>query len=87
MHHKGKKCEPLKKQKQIEDILRNNKQHLFPNVMSIGGTSKIKIRDPKPNGGWGDIRDRLLCHSFIDQEAKRKMNAFFRTNNISSLHY
>jgi hypothetical protein len=42
----------------------SNKHHLFPNVLAVGGQSKFKLRDPKPNGGWGDIRDRELCLSF-----------------------
>lgn len=64
VHHKGKNCQPDNKKKQIEEELQANKQHFFPNVLSVGGQSKFKLRDPKPNGGWGDIRDRDLCMSF-----------------------
>ncbi|XP_060074336.1 alpha-1,6-mannosyl-glycoprotein 2-beta-N-acetylglucosaminyltransferase-like [Ylistrum balloti] len=85
VHHKGKKCEPLVKQKQIEKILQDNQQHLNPNVMKVAGTSKIKIRDPKPNGGWGDIRDKKLCHSFVSAEDERKMQQFMKSNDISLL--
>jgi len=64
VHHKGKNCQPDNKKKQIEAQLQSNKHHLFPNVLAVGGQSKFKLRDPKPNGGWGDIRDRELCLSF-----------------------
>lgn len=64
VHHKGKNCQPDNKKKQIEGQLQSNKHHLFPNVLAVGGQSKFKLRDPKPNGGWGDIRDRELCLSF-----------------------
>ncbi|KAK3095792.1 hypothetical protein FSP39_019233 [Pinctada imbricata] len=65
VHHKGKNCNPDIKRKQVESIINSNRQHLFPNVISIQGTSRFKLRDPKPNGGWGDIRDRELCMSFM----------------------
>ncbi|KAJ8317343.1 hypothetical protein KUTeg_005247 [Tegillarca granosa] len=66
VHHKGKNCNPQVKKKQVETLLSSNKKYLFPNVLSISGSSKLKLRDPKPNGGWGDIRDRHLCLSLVD---------------------
>ena len=65
VHHKGKNCKPEEKKVSVQEIIDKNQQHLFPNVISIGSYSGIKLRDPKPNGGWGDLRDRQLCMSFI----------------------
>ncbi|KAL3864000.1 hypothetical protein ACJMK2_005716 [Sinanodonta woodiana] len=65
VHHKGKNCQPANKEKTVEKEIESNKQHLFPNTISIGSYSGLKLRDPKPNGGWGDSRDHQLCHSFI----------------------
>lgn len=56
-----------------------NKQHLFPNVVNVAGQSKVKIRDPKPNGGWGDIRDRKLCMSLVTGKA------WTTNSNLSSI--
>lgn len=66
VHHKGKNCNPQVKKAQVENQINQNLKHLFPNVVSINGQSRFKLRDPKPNGGWGDIRDRNLCLSFVD---------------------
>ncbi|KAK3597730.1 hypothetical protein CHS0354_006081 [Potamilus streckersoni] len=65
VHHKGKNCQPANKEKTVEQEVQSNKQHLFPNSISIGSYSGLKLRDPKPNGGWGDSRDHQLCLSFI----------------------
>ncbi|KAL5015872.1 hypothetical protein ScPMuIL_005461 [Solemya velum] len=65
VHHKGKNCHPDEKKKKVEEIIETNKHNFFPNVLSVGGYSKFKLRDPKPNGGWGDLRDRNLCLSFV----------------------
>lgn len=66
VHHKGKNCNPQVKKAQVENQINQNLKHLFPNVVSVNGQSRFKLRDPKPNGGWGDIRDRNLCLSFLD---------------------
>lgn len=71
VHHKGKNCKPEEKRDAVQQIIDRNKQHLFPNVISIGSYSGIKLRDPKPNGGWGDLRDRQLCISFINNSTSK----------------
>lgn len=65
VHHKGKNCKPEEKKQTTQKLIDGNKQHLFPNTVTIGGYSGLKLRDPKPNGGWGDLRDRQLCLSFV----------------------
>ncbi|KAK6177963.1 hypothetical protein SNE40_012817 [Patella caerulea] len=61
IHHKGKSCNPGEKIKKTEDLLLKNKNHMFPNILSVVGQSRFKLRDPKANGGWGDVRDQELC--------------------------
>ncbi|GFN75696.1 alpha-1,6-mannosyl-glycoprotein 2-beta-n-acetylglucosaminyltransferase [Plakobranchus ocellatus] len=61
MHKKSKNCDPQAKVQQIETKLMQNYKHLYPNMVTVAGDSRIKLRDPKPNGGWGDIRDHNLC--------------------------
>ncbi|KAH3789456.1 hypothetical protein DPMN_167637 [Dreissena polymorpha] len=65
VHHKGKNCKPEEKKKEMDKLVTDNKKHLFPNTVSIGSYSGLRLRDPKPNGGWGDLRDQNLCLSFI----------------------
>lgn len=65
VHHKGKNCKPEEKKQTVQKMIDNNKHHLFPNTVKIGSYSGLKLRDPKPNGGWGDLRDRQMCLSFV----------------------
>lgn len=66
MHTKSKNCDPAAKVRQVETLLTQNKQYLFPNTVAVDGDARFKLRDPKPNGGWGDIRDHNMCYSFFD---------------------
>ncbi|KAH3874284.1 alpha-1,6-mannosyl-glycoprotein 2-beta-N-acetylglucosaminyltransferase-like isoform X2 [Dreissena polymorpha] len=63
-HQKGKKCQPEKKKKNIDKLVVVNKDHLFPNTLSISSYTSLPLQDPKPNGGWSDPRDQHLCLSF-----------------------
>ncbi|XP_074643564.1 alpha-1,6-mannosyl-glycoprotein 2-beta-N-acetylglucosaminyltransferase-like [Tubulanus polymorphus] len=65
IHHKGKVCLPDQKAAQLDDLLHKNTNFLYPNYLKTLGWSKQQARIPKPNGGWGDIRDHQLCSSFI----------------------
>lgn len=67
MHTKSKNCDPAQKVRKAEDELSKNKQYLYPNTFTVDGDSRFKLRDPKPNGGWGDIRDWTLCKSFVNK--------------------
>ncbi|XP_041369480.1 alpha-1,6-mannosyl-glycoprotein 2-beta-N-acetylglucosaminyltransferase-like [Gigantopelta aegis] len=65
MHVKGKSCNPDGKLKKVLDLIAKNKQYFFPNVLTVAGESRYKLRDPKANGGWGDKRDHDMCLSFF----------------------
>ncbi|KAL8605988.1 hypothetical protein ACOMHN_067170 [Nucella lapillus] len=65
MHTKSKVCDPAAKVSKVEALLTQNKQYLFPATVTVEGDSRFKLRDPKPNGGWGDRRDRHMCQSFF----------------------
>ncbi|CAG5132403.1 unnamed protein product, partial [Candidula unifasciata] len=71
MHKKSKNCDPMAKVQQAETKLKENHQHLYPNMVSIAGDSRFKLRDPKPNGGWGDIRDHKLCEQYFNMTEDR----------------
>lgn len=64
MHHK-KTCRPSAQSAQIESVLNNNKQYMFPETLVIGEKfTMAAISPPRKNGGWGDIRDHELCKSY-----------------------
>lgn len=71
MHKKSKNCDPDAAVKQVETKLAENHQHLYPNMVSLAGDSRFKLRDPKPNGGWGDIRDHELCLQYFNTSSHR----------------
>ncbi|BFZ02173.1 hypothetical protein BsWGS_05212 [Bradybaena similaris] len=71
MHTKSSNCDPVKKVKEAETKLQENQQHLYPDAISLAGDSRFKLQDPKPNGGWGDIRDHRLCQHYFNATATR----------------
>ena len=71
MHKKGKNCNTQDKVKQLETLLTQNKRFLYPERLTILGYPRSLARMPKPNGGWGDIRDHELCLSFSQEHTHR----------------
>ena len=65
-HHKGSNCDPIERVKELDKIVENNSSNFFPNELKISFDSKIFYKLRKSNGGWSDIRDHLLCKSFIN---------------------
>ncbi|KFO29740.1 Alpha-1,6-mannosyl-glycoprotein 2-beta-N-acetylglucosaminyltransferase [Fukomys damarensis] len=64
MHHK-KTCRPSTQSAQIESLLTNNKQYMFPETLIISEKfTMVAVSPPRKNGGWGDIRDHELCKSY-----------------------
>ena len=62
---KGKSCEPVEaKIKKIEALLAEEKSSLFPQLISVASFPYTPDRVPRPNGGWGDVRDHRLCLNF-----------------------
>lgn len=71
VHHKGKNCNPAEKVAQLEGLLGRNKQYLYPDKLTILGYPRSLARLPKPNGGWGDVRDHHLCSRFVNEMTHR----------------
>ena len=59
---KGKTCEAVESQvKRIEALVDKEKSSLFPEQIFVANFPYTPDRIPKPNGGWGDVRDHNLC--------------------------
>ena len=71
IHHKGTNCEAIDKVSQIEALLSSNHHLLYPERLDLFDTQRLPSQVPKPNGGWGDIRDHNLCLSFLNIAVKR----------------
>lgn len=64
-HHKSENCQPTDVVGQINALLTNEHEFLFPETLVFEGADPAGSQVPKPNGGWGDIRDHKLCASFL----------------------
>eukprot|EP00040_Diaphanoeca_grandis_P030991 m.184520 g.184520 ORF g.184520 m.184520 type:complete len:498 (+) comp32195_c0_seq2:156-1649(+) len=62
MHAKAAECSTLAARKQIDDVfqLTTVKQKMFPSFL-VTADALTKKQKQKPNGGWGDPRDKQLC--------------------------
>ena len=63
-HHKLKNCHPNNKTQSLLESYNNNKQEFFPHYFNLTKVYYENKRFCKPNGGWADPRDHLLCKSF-----------------------
>ncbi|PAA73552.1 hypothetical protein BOX15_Mlig004091g1 [Macrostomum lignano] len=66
VHHKNKVCNPALLSSKLDRMLANNIAKLYPDQLMFNAKLKIRARALKPNGGWGDLRDRRLCSSFFN---------------------
>lgn len=69
VHHVKKDCNPDDKLKDVLELLRvaKNKNFIFPSKLNKGRESFFQSTDSlNPNGGWGDLRDRKLCHQIME---------------------
>jgi hypothetical protein len=66
MHAKKENCDVSDLVQNIEGNLKSEKNSLFPQSISYKNSiNEIKDYSFKPNGGWGDLRDRELCKRLV----------------------
>lgn len=65
MHHNAVNCDSSKVINNLKSMLEyaSKSKKLFPKRLKVTRVydGDEKSDDLKPNGGWGDIRDHLLC--------------------------
>jgi hypothetical protein len=71
-HHKGLNCDPNEKVKNLNEIKSKEYSNFFPKELIKSYESKLFFRLRKSNGGWSDIRDHMLCKSFISYDESSK---------------
>ena len=64
VHHKGKNCDPKGRVSAINKLVTDSRNLLYPDQLEIAGFPRTPNKMPKPNGGWGDLRDHELCIQF-----------------------
>lgn len=65
VHHKKSNCDSNAGLDKVKAIIKSAQKYLFPSSLqfTIVGLRK-KMKEKKPNGGWGDQRDHQLCMNF-----------------------
>jgi len=65
VHHKKSNCDSNTGLDKVKSIITSSKNYLFPERLQFTLTAlRKKIKEKKPNGGWGDKRDHELCMKF-----------------------
>ncbi|XP_059898507.1 alpha-1,6-mannosyl-glycoprotein 2-beta-N-acetylglucosaminyltransferase [Gadus macrocephalus] len=64
LHQKKEECRPELAARRVEEVLQRVKGSLFPASLSLSGGEKVEHRPHVKNGGWGDLRDHVLCKNY-----------------------
>jgi len=65
VHHKKANCDSNTGLEKVKSIIKSAKNYLFPPSLQYTVTGlRKKLKEKKPNGGWGDHRDHQLCINF-----------------------
>lgn len=68
MHTHERNCDQSQRIAQIQALVQRNENSFFPRTLSSTNIFTTQRNRPKPNGGWGDPRDRELCLNFTKDD-------------------
>ncbi|XP_022101536.1 alpha-1,6-mannosyl-glycoprotein 2-beta-N-acetylglucosaminyltransferase-like [Acanthaster planci] len=72
IHHKGR-CDAAMLVKQLDSTVAASADYLFPGSLAVTPPTRALYRKlPRPNGGWGDVRDHALCMAYGQMGAAAK---------------
>jgi len=75
VHHKKTNCDATTGLDKVKTIITSAKNYLFPDKLQfVVTTLRKKMKEKKPNGGWGDKRDHELCLNFTLASASNNNN-------------
>ncbi|XP_034006401.1 alpha-1,6-mannosyl-glycoprotein 2-beta-N-acetylglucosaminyltransferase [Trematomus bernacchii] len=62
--HKKENCRPEWATQKVEESLKTAKEGLFPQSLVLQGAEAVEHKTHMKNGGWGDVRDHILCKNY-----------------------
>lgn len=62
--HQKEACRPQLAAQKVEEGLRTAKEGLFPPALALSGAEAPEHKAHVKNGGWGDVRDHVLCNNY-----------------------
>lgn len=63
LHHK-ENCSPKKVLERVEVGIQLSRHGLFIQSLALNGAEAVEHKAHMKNGGWGDIRDHILCNNY-----------------------
>ncbi|KAM9778705.1 alpha-1,6-mannosyl-glycoprotein 2-beta-N-acetylglucosaminyltransferase-like [Syngnathus typhle] len=62
--HQKQNCRPEWASQKVEEALNIAKDGLFPSSLVLSASEAALHKDHVKNGGWGDVRDHILCNNY-----------------------
>uniref|UniRef100_A0A674PAQ1 Si:ch73-91k6.2 n=1 Tax=Takifugu rubripes TaxID=31033 RepID=A0A674PAQ1_TAKRU len=62
--HQKETCRPELASQKVEEGLQMIKHSLFPPPLTLTGAEAVEHKEHMKNGGWGDVRDHMLCNKY-----------------------
>lgn len=62
--HQKENCRPEWASQKVDEGLQKAKDGLFPPSLVLNGAEPVVHKEHMKNGGWGDIRDHVLCNNY-----------------------
>lgn len=62
--HQKENCRPEWAAQKVDEGLQKAKAGLFPPSLVLDGAEPVAHKAHMKNGGWGDIRDHILCNNY-----------------------
>lgn len=62
--HQKENCRPEWASQKVEEGLHTAKDSFFPQSLVLSSTEAVEHKAHMKNGGWGDVRDHILCNNY-----------------------
>lgn len=62
--HQKENCRPELASQKVEEGLQMIKSSLFPPPLILTAAETVEHKEHMKNGGWGDVRDHMLCNKY-----------------------
>lgn len=62
--HQNENCRPEWAMQKVEESLKQSKDNLFPESLTLTSAEVAEHKAHMKNGGWGDVRDHSLCKNY-----------------------